>query len=127
MSVEIAAMMEKPATDALATARTVGPRGVWLKLVNEVLSLAGPHAELLSHSERPWSSVTFTGTRHLIALAFPGSDAPARVEAYREALPEHEFAIARHFVADAAISFIEHEATGRGVTVHTELLVLEDA
>jgi hypothetical protein len=102
-------------------------RRPWMQLLSSVLGLAGGHGELLRHSERPWASVTFSGTRHTIALAFSGAAAIAAGEAFIEALPEHEFAIPRQIVADAAIvSVVQDVLPLPRMMVEVELLLLED-
>ena len=103
-------------------------RRPWLSLLSAVLDLAGGKAELLRHSERPWASATFAGTRHVIALSFPGEEGAAAAEAFMEALPEHEFAIPGQMVADAAIAAVEHDVgPSPHLTVEIEMLLLEEA
>lgn len=103
-------------------------RGPWLRLLTEVLQLAGPQAEFLHHAERPWSSATFIGSRHTIGLAFSGADAVQQGEAYVQALPDHEFTITGQLVADAAITSVVHETLpAPRMTVEIELLLLEDS
>ncbi|MEE4451112.1 hypothetical protein [Novosphingobium resinovorum] len=101
-------------------------RGPWLRLLSEVLALAGPSAEFLRHSERNWASATFSGARHTIVLAFEGLDGVARGEALIAALPDHEFTVPRHLVADAVVAGVEHRQSPPRLTVEVELLVLED-
>lgn len=104
-----------------------GRRRPWQVLLTAVLRLAGGKAELLRHVERPWASVTFAGTRHTITLAFTGSEAVAAVDTFLNALPDHEFAIPRQVVADAAIVSVTHEtAPEPKLTVEVEMLLLED-
>ncbi|SFF99519.1 hypothetical protein SAMN05518801_10570 [Novosphingobium sp. CF614] len=103
-------------------------RDPWPRLLSEVLTLAGPRAELVRHTERAWSSVTFSGTRHTIALAFAEVEAIAQGEAYLAALPEHEFTIPAHLVADAAVVAVEHETIPcPRMIVEAELLLLDGA
>lgn len=107
--------------------RRSGGRRPWLRLLCEVLQLAGTDAELLSHTERPWASVTFSGSRHTISLAFSGDAAPEAADDFIAALPEHEFTIPRQIVADAAITAVDQVALPEPkVTVEAELLLLED-
>jgi hypothetical protein len=113
--------------DMIAALRRQGARGHWLHLLSAVLGLAGGRAEFLRHSERPWSSITFSGSRHVIALRFSGEEAVAAGEAFIVALPEHEFTIPRQLVADAAIASVDHSlAEGPVLTLEAELLLLED-
>ncbi len=103
-------------------------RRPWLQLLSAVMRLAGGHAELLRHSERPWASVTFSGTRHAIALSFAGAEAVEAGEAFIASLSEHEFAIARQVVIEAAVSSVEHVTLPQPrLTVEAELLLLEDS
>ena len=102
------------------------PRG-WLGVVNAALALAGGHAELLRHSERPWASATFSGTRHSVLLEFTGDDGAAAAEHFIEALPEHEFVLPGKLVADAAVTSVEQTmAPEARVLVEAELLLLDD-
>lgn len=103
-------------------------RGPWARLLQALLALAGPGADFRQHTERPWSSVTFSGTRHTVTLEFNGPDAVERGETYAAALPDHEFAIPGYIVADAAITALEHSQPGfPRLVVEAELLLLEDA
>lgn len=116
----------------LDTPKTASPRpderGPWARLLQALLALAGPGADFRQHTERPWSSVTFSGMRHTVTLAFDGIDAVERGEAYAASLPDHEFAIPGYIVADAAISALEHSEPGSSrLVVEAELLLLEDA
>ena len=111
----------------IAAARKPHVRRPWLQLLSAVMELAGGQAELLRHSESPWASVTFTGSRHKIALAFTGGEAGAMGEAFIAALPEHEFAVPRQIVADAAVLAVEHVLVPEPrLTVEIELLLLEE-
>ena len=103
-------------------------RRPWLQLLSAVMRLAGGRAELLRHSERPWASVTFSGTRHAIALSFTGAEAVEAGEAFIASLGEHEFAIARQVVIEAAVLSVDHEILPQPkLTVEAELLLLEDS
>ncbi len=97
----------------------------WAQLLSALLGLAGGKAELLRHAETPWASVTFSGSRHTIALAFTGAEAVAAGEEFILALPEHEFAIRGQIVADAALTAVHHELLPEPrLTVEAELLLL---
>lgn len=102
-------------------------RGPWLHVASAVLRLAQGKAELVSHAERPWASVTFSGTRHALSLAFSGADAVAAGEELIAALPDHEFAIPGQLVADAAIMAARHTLLpAPRLEVEVELLLLEE-
>lgn len=114
-------------TTMLRTIRSVR-RSPWMQLLSALLDLAQGKAELLRHSERGWASVTFSGTRHAVSLAFTGTEALAAGEAFIAALPEHEFALARQLVADATVILVEHTMLPEPrLEVEVELLLLEDA
>lgn len=106
--------------------RVPGLRRPWRALLSAVVRLAGGKAELLRHIERPWASVTFTGTRHTIALAFTGTEAVAAGEVFIAALPEHEFAIPGQLVAEAAVVSVDHEVLAERLAVEVDLLLLEE-
>jgi hypothetical protein len=111
----------------LETARAPHVRRPWLQLLSAVMQLAGGKAELLRHSEQPWASVTFSGSRHKIALAFTGSEAAEMGEEFIAALPEHEFEVPRQIVADAAVLAVEHVLVPEvRIVVEIELLLLEE-
>ncbi len=98
------------------------------RLIDALIAVSGSHAELLSHSERPWASATFTGSRHQVTLTFTGLAAVSAAEHFIEAVPEHEFQIPGQLVADAAV--IEASLAmlpEPKFTVALELLLLEDA
>jgi hypothetical protein len=114
--------------DMIAALRRQGARGPWLQVLSAVLDIAGQRVEFLRHNERAWSSVTFTGTRHVIGLRFAGEDAVADGEAFIAQLPEHEFTIPRQLVAEAAVTSVDHQFGDNGpvLTLDAELLLLED-
>jgi hypothetical protein len=102
-----------------------GPAG---HLRTALLRLAGDKAKILSHSEKAWASVTFSGTRHRIELRFCGAEAVEAGECLIAFLPEHEFAIPGQLVADAAVTDVEHKLLpDPEMRVTAELLLLEEA
>lgn len=111
----------------LATARKRRIRRPGIPLHAPLLELAGGKAELLRHDERAWASITFSGTRHSITLAFTGNEAVAAGEIFVTALPDHEFTISRQIVADAAIIRVQHDMLPEPrLEVEAELLLIED-
>ena len=113
--------------DCPSSPRVPRVRRPWLQLLSAVMELAGKQAELLRHSESPWASVTFSGSRHAISLAFAGSETVSAGEAFIAALPEHEFAVPRQIVADAAVVSVEHVLLPEPkLMVEIELLLLEE-
>lgn len=102
-------------------------RRPWLPLLSTLLELAQGKAELLRHTERPWASVTFAGSRHTVALSFAGAEAVAAGETLIEALSDHEFTLPGLLVADAAVASVEHTMLPEPrLLVELSLLLLED-
>ena len=95
-------------------------------LIGELVKLAGGHGDLLFHEERSWASITFTGARHRVMIAFNGLSAVAGGDAMSAALAEHEFSIPGWLVADAAVGATDprHGVNPR-LTVTAELLLVE--
>ena len=112
----------------IETLRREGARGPWLMLLSELLTIAGPFAQLVRHAERPWSSTTFSGARHEFALTFEGMEAVAAGEQFIAALPDHEFQLRGRLVADAGVTSVEHSLIdGPRLALGIELLVLDEA
>ena len=105
-----------------------GPRrGATERLRDELQALACGYAEILAHSETSWASITFAGTRHRLDLAFAGADAVEAAENFIAYLPEHEFAIPRQLVADAAVTSVDHRiGPDPRMEVRIELLLLDE-
>jgi hypothetical protein len=116
---------------AAAALRLASPRpdaGAWPGLDEELTALAEGQARVIRHAERRWASVTFSGSRHAVAFVFAGTVAVAAGERFIAALPDHEFAIPGHLVADAAVIAVEHAMLPEPrLTVEAELLLLEEA
>ena len=103
-------------------------RGPWKRVVRAVQELAGPHAEFVRHAETPWASVTCSGARHKIGLAFAGADGIEAAETFIAALPDHEFSLSGSIVADATIVSVDHRALpSSSMLIEAELLLLDDA
>ena len=121
----IAAFQAPAAGDAAA--RWARPRYPAMPLLRALMRLAGPHAELIRHTERGWASVTFSGTRHSVVLGFDGPAAVADGEAFVAAVPEEEFVIHGQIVADATVVSVVHDVLPQPrLVVEAELLLLED-
>jgi hypothetical protein len=117
----------KSALEARAAIYRNAARGPWMRLLGQVFKLAEGHADLLRHGERAWASATFAGTRHTIALSFEGAMAVAAGERLIAALPDHEFNVPGHLVADATISAVDHTLLpAPRLVVEIEVLLLED-
>lgn len=92
-----------------------------------LLLITGGTGTILSHEEKAWASITFSGSRHEVVLEFCGPDAVACGEELIELLPDHEFAIPGHLVADAAIAAVDHRfGAMERLQVTAVLLLLEE-
>ena len=97
------------------------------RLLGVLHDLGEGRAVTLRHEERSWASITFSGTRHTIALRFVGEDAVAAGEQFIARLPDHEFAIPRTLVADAAIVAVRHALLPEpSLEVECEVLLLDE-
>ena len=111
----------------LSAVRRRTRRTPWMQLLSALLDLAQGEAELIRHAERAWASVTFSGTRHSIVLAFTGADAVVQGERLIDMLPDHEFAIPGQLVADAAVVRVEHSLLPQPrLEVEVEVLMLDE-
>ncbi len=105
------------------TRRTSGDR-----LREALANLSEHRGQILTHSEKAWASITFAGTRHSLAILFAGHEAVEAGERFVAYLPDHEFTIPGHLVADAAVTEVEHRIMPNPrLVVQCELLLLEDA
>ena len=96
-------------------------------LLGALHMLADGQAIVLRHEERAWASITFSGARHTVVLRFVGDAAVAAGEHFIAALPDHEFAIPRRLVADAAIVAVRHAMLPEpSLEVECEVLLLDE-
>ncbi|HTM96404.1 MAG TPA: hypothetical protein VL100_11390 [Croceibacterium sp.] len=111
----------------LARIRRATPRSLGDRLREALSALAQGQAQVLTHSETAWASVTFAGTRHRVELAFEGAEAIEAGECFIALLPEHEFAVPGQLVADATVVEVDHRlAPEPKLTIVAELLLLEE-
>lgn len=73
-------------------------------LRRQMEALAGGHARVTLKRERPWASITFSGTRLRFAIEWEGPVDPDEIQILAGALPDHEFSIPGHFVADMVVT-----------------------
>lgn len=98
------------------------------RLRSALLALAEHRAQVITHSEKAWASITFAGTRHSLAILFAGDEAVEAGEEFVAALPDHEFAIPGQLVADAGVVEVEHRLIPEPrLIVRCELLLLEES
>lgn len=97
------------------------------RLLGALHELGGGHGVVLRHKERAWASITFSGARHTLTLRFVGEAAVGAGEGFIAVLPDHEFAIPRHLVADAAIVAVRHALLPEPtLEVECEVLLLDE-
>jgi hypothetical protein len=90
-------------------------------------ALAGGTGAILSHDEKAWASITFSGTRHQVVLEFCGAESVAGGEELIERLPDHEFTLPGQLVADATITKVDHRfGAMERLEVTAVLLLLEE-
>jgi len=95
------------------------------RLARALLAMAGADATLDDANFRPWCSATFLGAQHHFTLRIVGADAAGRAAALVRALPEAEFAIAGHIVADVTVDRLRTDAEGVRL-IDVAALTIED-
>jgi hypothetical protein len=95
-------------------------------LIRAVLSLAKGDAAFEEHRGTGWASATFTGMRHVMRLRFDGEQGIETAHWLTRILPEHEFAISGHLVADIAVTATHRRTEGvPAMTAVIEALTVE--
>lgn len=102
--------MKKPAND------------VGSNLVEQIKILIGQHQQVVMTRERPWASITFSGTRHTIEIIPTTGSRDAFAASLGDWLANHEFELPGHFVADVLVHAAEQKA--RSFTL--EILTIDD-
>ncbi|MFN3425369.1 MAG: hypothetical protein ACK40C_11775 [Novosphingobium meiothermophilum] len=117
----------------VAQSALVRPQPAWRRLsvaeqlLRAIRDISGPLAEIISHREVPWASITFSGERHMIALRFAGSDAVSDGERFIALLSDHEFKLRGKLVADASVMRVDHELLPAPLMeVECEILLLDE-
>lgn len=86
---------------------------------------AGAGASIAEASFRPWCSATFIGAQHRFTLRIEGADAAVLADRFAASLPDAEFAVAGHIVADATVDAVRHSGDG-ATLVDLAVLTIED-
>jgi len=76
------------------------------RLSAALIDKAGGDCAVAETTLTPWASATFIGARHGIILILQGDDAAVRAEALAAMLPDADFAIPGHIVADIGVDGI---------------------
>jgi hypothetical protein len=77
-------------------------------------------------TSRNWASVTFSGARHQVSFSLEGEGAGAAADAFVAELPDAEYALRGHILADVALAGDERSAAGDRVKLRIEALTVED-
>lgn len=95
--------MTAPALFAAQSGQKPVRRDCHGRLVCALLEMAGPGSDMLEARLVPWCSATFIGARHDVMLRLHGRDAATRADALAAELPEADFRIPGHVIADLAV------------------------
>ncbi len=72
-------------------------------LIEQLNELLGTACAVTLKREKPWASITFSGTRHYLEIQMVGGADQNAISKRVCALPDHEFALPGYFVADLLI------------------------
>jgi hypothetical protein len=78
---------------------------------------------VLSSSDKPWASATFSGARHRFQLALAGNGAASKADRFASALANQDFDLSGHLVADISVCAIS-SSPGRS-EIQIEALTVE--
>jgi len=96
------------------------------RVIAELLKHAGADSSVIATSSRPWASATFVGARHGIVLRLEGEDHATRAAALAQAVPDLEFSIIGHIVADACVDACDAAPDDPATLLHLSILTIED-
>lgn len=95
------------------------------RLGTALLALAGDETTLAEASFRPWCSATFIGAQHRFTVRFTGESAAAQAALLADRVPDAEWSVTGHIVADATVDAIR-DSTDGAVLVDVAALTVED-
>ena len=96
------------------------PGGGAARLLRALGERAGAEPDLLDWSERPWASVTFSGTRHRLTLRLPDA---ATAERLLDGLDYAEFDLGNSLLVD--IDCVSRLGTAAGETLTIDALTVQ--
>lgn len=73
-----------------------------------------------------WQSLTFTGERHVFRFRLVGPDAQALSRRLASGLEDAEIKLARHFVADIAVTAREEDGDDGSISLGIEALTIAE-
>jgi hypothetical protein len=95
------------------------------RLAAVLLDYCGTGASLVAATSRPWCSATFIGAQHRLTLRLADDAEGTRAGTLAAALPDAEFALPGHIVADLAVDAVRSDGEG-GALVDLAVLTIED-
>lgn len=96
-------ILRRPPESILPSSPRPARRDCHGRLIAALLDQAGPDSEVFASALTPWCSATFVGARHVLTLTLKGEDATKRAADLAARLPETEFRLPGHIVADLVI------------------------
>jgi hypothetical protein len=112
----------------ITSARSAQPRDPHNRLMNAIVQMAGDGTYILSSHSRPWASATFIGAQHQVTLKMTETAEAATLDAFLAALPDAEFHVPGHIVADVAVDsrLTTQTEKGRETEIRLCALTIED-
>ena len=98
---------------------------VGLQLIEQIKTLSDESISVEMIRERAWASITFTGTRHQIAIKCKSENSRAIIAKLHRMLPAHEFASHANFVADCTAEF-DNSVENSHQKLLVEILTISD-
>ena len=117
-------ILRRPPESILPSSPRPARRDCHGRLIATLLDQAGPDSEITDSVLTSWCSATFVGARHAVTLVLRGMDAAARGAALAVRLPEMEFRLPGHIVADLVVDEREETATDE-VRLRLSVLTIE--
>jgi len=117
-------ILRRPPESILPSSPRPARRDCHGRLIATLLDQAGPDSEITDSVLTPWCSATFVGARHAVTLVLKGKDATARGADLAARLPEEEFRLPGHIVADLVVDEREETATDE-VRLRLSVLTIE--
>jgi len=97
-------------------------RDVGMLLIEQISGIIGSDYTVTLERERLWASITFSGTRHSIAINRSMQNEPNRLLAFAEKVATHKFDLPVHFVADVLVT----DLGAQGDSMALEILTIID-
>lgn len=95
------------------------------RLMRALLSKVGHDAVLLCKGAENWASGLFVGKRYAVSLELDNNSSGERVRALMQSLPDAEFEISGHIVADIAVEDRSAIKDG-GYLLHLSILTIAE-